>query len=230
MKEVTAGVYLLRGVPPAGFNVYLIRSGERWVLVDTATRHARRRILRQLPGELEAILITHAHVDHAGSMHAVAEATGAPVWAPETDADAIEGKADVPLPEQHRNHPANRIFAGWWRDHHRVAKRLTPGDLVAGFEVVDFPGHTPGQIGLWRGSDRTVLCADVMRSMSFYTGLPQLGEMPSHFTCDVPQARRSIQKLAALEPETVLFGHGRPMAKNTPARLAEFAAKVANSS
>ena len=72
MKEIATDLFLLRGFPPAGFNVYVIRSGERWLLVDTSTKYARRRILRQLPGELEAIFITHAHRDHAGSMHAVA--------------------------------------------------------------------------------------------------------------------------------------------------------------
>ena len=79
MKEIAPDVYLLRGFPPAAFNVYVIRSGEKWVLVDTATSNAKRRILRQLPGELEAIVITHAHRDHAGSMHAVATRTGTPV-------------------------------------------------------------------------------------------------------------------------------------------------------
>ena len=50
-------------------------------MIDTATRHARRRILRQVAGRgLAAIFITHAHRDHAGSMHAVAEYRGAPVW------------------------------------------------------------------------------------------------------------------------------------------------------
>src|SRR6266446_5990770 len=102
MNEIAPGVHLLHGFPPAAFNVYLIRSGERWVLVDTSTRYAHRRILRQLPGELEAIFITHAHRDHAGSMHAVATATGAPVWGSEEDADALEGKVPAPTSEEHR--------------------------------------------------------------------------------------------------------------------------------
>jgi hydroxyacylglutathione hydrolase len=226
MKEVADGVFLLSGFPPAAFNVYLLRSGEQTVVVDTSTRHARRRILRQLPGDPSAILITHAHRDHAGSMHAVATATGAPVWAGELDADALEGKVPEPGPEQHKNHPVNRMFAGWWRDRHPVSRRLTDGDEVAGFEVISFPGHTPGQIGLWRESDRTVLCADVMRSVNFYTGFPQLGEMPEIFTSDIPEARRSIRKLAALEAGTVCFGHGRPVTKDTAARINEFAAAL----
>jgi hydroxyacylglutathione hydrolase len=226
MREIAPDVFLLRGFPPAAFNVYAIRSGQEWVLVDTSTRHARRRIMRQLPGKLEAIFITHAHRDHAGSMHAVAEATGAPVWAGERDADALEGKAPEPAPEQYRDHPVNRIFRGWWRDRHPVARRLREGEQVAGFEVIDFAGHTPGMIGLWRESDRTVLCADTMRSVHPFTGIPGLGEMPKLFTSDIVESHRSIRKLAALNANVVCFGHGPPLRKNTDEKIDAFAASL----
>lgn len=109
MKEIAPDLYLLRGFPPVAFNVYVIRAGSGWILVDTSTRHSRRRILRQFPGKLDAILITHAHADHAGTMHAIATETGAPVWTGERDADAVEGKAPVPLPEQYKDHIVNRL-------------------------------------------------------------------------------------------------------------------------
>jgi glyoxylase-like metal-dependent hydrolase (beta-lactamase superfamily II) len=155
-------------------------------------------------------------------MHAVATKTGAPVWASEADADAIEGKAPEPIPAQHENHIVNRLARTWWEDRHPVSRRLRDGEAVAGFSVIEFPGHTPGQIGLWRESDRTVTCADAMRSMNLVTGLPQLGEMPKIFTVDVDEARRSIRKLAALEANTICFGHGRPLTKNTADRINEF--------
>jgi glyoxylase-like metal-dependent hydrolase (beta-lactamase superfamily II) len=224
LKEIAKDLFLLSGFPPAGFNVYVIRSGERWVLVDTSTKYSRRRILRQLPGDLEAIFITHAHRDHAGAMHAVATATGAPVWASEADAAAVEGTAPEPIPAEHEDHFVNRMARSWWTEHHSVTRRLHDGDEVAGFAVIAFPGHTPGQIGLWRESDRTVICADVMRSMNLVTGLPQLGEMPRIFTCDVDEARGSIRKLAALEANTVCFGHGRPLTKNAAEKINDFAA------
>jgi hydroxyacylglutathione hydrolase len=148
------------------------------------------------------------------------------VWASAADADAVEGKAPQPVPAEHKDNLVNRLFSGWWRDPHPVARRLADGETIAGFEVVGFPGHTPGQIGLWRESDRTILCADTMRSMNLYTGLPQLGEMPEIFTCDVQEARSSIRKLAALEARTVCFGHGRPITKDAAAKIKAFAASV----
>lgn len=228
MKQVADGAFQLRGVPPDAFNIFVVRSGERWILVDTGTRHAKRRILKQLPGlgkgGLEAIFITHAHQDHAGAMHAVALATGAPVWGPQGDADALEGKAEEPLPERYRNNFVNRVFAGGWKDRHPVDRRLNEGEAVGEFESVALPGHTPGQLGLWRESDRTLLCADAMRNMNFVTGLPQLGEPPKIFTCDVDEARRTIIKVASMEPRTVAFGHGRPLTRGAARKIGELAA------
>ena len=160
MKEIATDLYLLRGFPPAGFNIYLIRSGERWLLVDTSTKYCAGEFCASYQGELEAIFITHAHRDHAGAMHAVATKTGAPVWASEADAPAIEGtRTGADDPKKHEDHIVNRLARSWWTEHHPVSRRLRDGEQVAGFTVIEFPGHTPGQIGLWRESDRTVICA-----------------------------------------------------------------------
>ena len=210
MKELAPGLHLLSGFPPNAFNVYLLETDAGAVLIDTATRHARRRILRQVAGrELEAIFITHAHRDHAGAMDAVATATNAPVWSSAADAGALAGEAPEPIPDP--DSLMNRLFGGWWKDHHPVTRRLQEGEVVGSFEVVAFPGHTPGMVGLWRESDRAVVCADTMRTVNIYTGLPQVGEMPAAFTCDVSESRRSIRKLAALEARLVCPGHGRPL-------------------
>ncbi|MGH2979100.1 MAG: MBL fold metallo-hydrolase [Solirubrobacterales bacterium] len=210
MKELAPGLHRLSGFPPDAFNVYLLETDDGVVVIDTATRHARRRILRQLAGlRLEGIFITHAHRDHAGAMHAVAAETGAPVWSSAEDAGALEGRETEPIPNP--DSLVNRMFGGWWKDRHPVARRLGEGEGIGSFEVIAFPGHTPGMIGLWRESDRTVVCADTMRTVNVFTGLPQIGEMPALFTCDVSESRRSIRKLAALEARTVCPGHGRSL-------------------
>ena len=110
MKELVPDLFMLSGFPPAAFNVYAIRSDGGWILVDTATRYARRRILRQAEGEVEAILVTHAHRDHAGSMKAIAKASGAPVWAGAEDADALEGKIPPPAPPEAEESRVNGLL------------------------------------------------------------------------------------------------------------------------
>ena len=68
MREVAAGVWKLSGMPPNAINVFLVGD----VLVDAATRHARRRILRQLDGRtVSTHVLTHAHPDHQGATHKV---------------------------------------------------------------------------------------------------------------------------------------------------------------
>ncbi len=85
-----------------------------------------------------------------------------------------------------------------------VTRELREGDEVGpGFHVLEAPGHTPGQIVLWRPSDRLLIAGDVL------TNVFGLHEPPGMLNIDPDQNRSSVRKLAALEPATVAFGHGR---------------------
>ena len=106
-------------------------------------------------------LVTHAHPDHFGSSHAVCEALGLPLWTGAGDADALE--TATPVPAQGRV-PA-LLAKMKMPPGHPVARRLREGDEVAGFVVLDVPGHSPGHIALWRESDRTLVCGDVFFNM-----------------------------------------------------------------
>jgi len=154
MRTLTAGVHQLKGTPANAINVYLVGD----VLVDAGTPGARRRILRQLAGrELRGHLVTHAHPDHFGSSHAVCDALGLELWTGAGDADAVETARPVPA--------QGRVPAAMARmkmaPGHPVARRLRERDEVAGFVVLDTPGHSPGHISLWREADRTLVCGDV---------------------------------------------------------------------
>lgn len=215
MRQLAPGVHQLRGLPPNVMNVYLVDD----VLVDAATRHARRRIVRQLEGRPPtAHLVTHAHPDHQGASSAVCTHYGIPLWGGEHDADALESGR---LSERQPRHPMNRLsertFAG---PGHPVARRLREGDEVASFTVLDTPGHSAGHIALWRERDRTLIVGDVFFGLHPMTGVPGLHEPPDFFTPDPVRNRESARRLAALEPELVLFGHGPPL--RDPLRLATF--------
>jgi len=111
-----------------------------------------------------------------------------------------------------------RVFPG---PGHPVARRLHEGDLVAGFQVLDVPGHSAGHMAFWRESDRVLICGDVFTNIDTLTGIPGLHEPKPFFTPDPARNRESMRRLAALEPALVCFGHGRPL--RNPSKLRAFA-------
>ena len=218
MKELAAGLWQLRGFPPHGINVYLMGD----VLVDAATRRAGRRILGQLKGRpVTAHALTHAHPDHQGASHEVCTALGIPFWVGERDADAAEDPRLIKERQPHTrlNGVINRFWTG---PGHPVDRRLREGDTVAGFTVLDVPGHSAGHVAYWRESDRVLVLGDVLNNMNVLTGLRGLYEPKRAFTPDPARNRESIRRVAALGPELACFGHGPPL--RDPAALAEFAA------
>jgi glyoxylase-like metal-dependent hydrolase (beta-lactamase superfamily II) len=221
VRQLADDLWLLRGQPPYFINVYVIGD----VLVDAATRRAGRRILRQLEGRtITAHALTHAHPDHQGASKEVCEALGIPLWCGEADADAMEQGT---IPDTHPDHPINRLIDRFWLGPpYPVARRLREGDVVAGFEVLHVPGHSPGHVAFWRESDRALIAGDVLTNMDTITALPGLHEPRWFFTPDPAKNRGSARRIAALEPELVCFGHGRPL--RDPEKLKRFVAGLAD--
>ena len=218
MKELAPGLWQLRGFPPQGINVYLMGD----VLVDAATKRAGNRILKQLRGrEVTAHALTHAHPDHQGASHEVSTALGIPFWVGDNDADAAEDPRLIAerQPKTRLNGVINRFWTG---PGHPVDRRLREGDTVAGFTVLDVPGHSAGHVAYWRESDRVLVLGDVLNNMDVFTGRRGLREPKWFFTPDPERNRESIRRVAALGPELVVFGHGPPL--RDPSALAEFAA------
>jgi hydroxyacylglutathione hydrolase len=220
VKELAKGVWQLSGFPPNSINVYLVED----VIVDAATRHAGRRILRQVSGrEIKAHALTHAHGDHQGASREICEKLGIPFWVGENDADAAERPELIRerQPDALINKVFWRVMAGPGR---RVDRTLKEGDEVAGFQVLDVPGHSAGHVAYWRESDRVLILGDVMNSANVFTGIPGLRLPPSFFTPDPERNRESAKRLGALEPSLVLFGHGPPE-RNTR-KFVEFCEKL----
>ena len=97
---------------------------------------------------------------------------------------------------------------------------MQEGDEVAGFTVVDLPGHAPGQIGLWREVDRVALVSDCFYTLDPQTGRKGHPRVPhAAFNHDTEQARASIRKLAAMEPFAAWPGHADPLKGDVRAQL-----------
>lgn len=204
MRDVAEDLWQLSGFPPNLINVYLLGD----VLVDAATRYSGRRIIRQLRGRrVAAHALTHAHPDHQGASHEVCETLGIPLWCGEADADAAEDPRLVR--ERQPDHPVARLYdRAFTGPGHPVARRLREGDEVAGFRVIDAPGHSAGHVVFWRESDRVLVIGDVILNVNVLTGAPGLREPTWFLTPDPERNRESARRLAELEPAVICFGHG----------------------
>jgi hydroxyacylglutathione hydrolase len=204
LRYLAPGVWRLKEVPAPTINVYLAED----VLVDAGRTWDRRRIFAELEGrEISLLALTHVHPDHQGCAKAVCEARGVPLACHEDDVGAMEGKR--PIQEAAPEHLVNRLFEAIWQGPpYEVERVLRAGDEVAGFRVVHAPGHSRGEVIFFRESDRVAICGDVIRNMSYATGLPGIKEPPDIFTYDPEENRRSIRKLAELNPSLILPGHG----------------------
>jgi hydroxyacylglutathione hydrolase len=202
LKYLAPEVWRLREVPRPLINVYL--AGD--VLIDAGRRWDRGRIFKELEGrEISMVALTHVHPDHQGCAKAVCEARGVPLACHADDVDAMEGRRPVAA----TSNPGAKFFARMWEGPpHGVDRVLHEGDEVAGFRVVHAPGHAPGEVIFFRESDRVAICGDVIRNLTYVTTRTKLLEPPEELTPDPAENRRSIRKLAELNPSLILPGHG----------------------
>jgi glyoxylase-like metal-dependent hydrolase (beta-lactamase superfamily II) len=202
MQRLAPGVWRLKEFPRPTINVYLAED----VLIDAGRRWDRKRIFAELEGvEISAVALTHVHPDHQGCAKDVCDARGVPLACHADDVDAMEGRRKVRGTDGRLSRLYDRIWSG---PPHKVDRVLQEGDEIAGFRVVHAPGHAPGEVIFFRDSDRVAICGDVVRNMSYLTTLPGIRQPPDNLTPDPVENRRSIRKLAALEPSLILAGHG----------------------
>jgi glyoxylase-like metal-dependent hydrolase (beta-lactamase superfamily II) len=220
LDRVADGVWLLRGDFRGAMNIYFIEDGDGVVQFDAGTRSMRKKAAeaaRELGG-LKRIVLGHAHAAHRGT----APYLGAPVFChPDEVTDAEGDKAVTPyfnlslLPVAPVRWIYPLLLRRWDGGAVKVNGTVTEGDEVAGFKVLHFPGHAPGLIGLWRESDRVALVSDVV----YLVDSARLKPLP-HGEASVPhpafawnhqEAKRSLRRLAELEPLVVGTGHEEPL-------------------
>ncbi len=200
MRELADGVWQLGGFPPNAVNIYVLGD----VLIDAGLGIDRGRILRQVSDRsISGHALTHAHFDHFGASHAVCETLGIPLWCGAADVEAVERGKMVG--------PGGMLLPAPGAGAHPVARALAEGDEVAGFTVLDTPGHSPGHVSYWRESDRVLVCGDVMWGQNPFLLRGGLREPYTHLSPDPRANRDSARRLAALAPALVCFGHGAPL-------------------
>jgi glyoxylase-like metal-dependent hydrolase (beta-lactamase superfamily II)/predicted ester cyclase len=215
--NVADGVWLVQGgFPLRNMNVYLIEDGDGVLSFDAGIRAMTRQIgpVAAGFGGLTRIVLGHGHPDHRGA----APGLGVPTFCHPDEVSDAEGDGG----EHYMNYSRlerwlarmtmPRLIKSWDGGPVKIEGTVSEGDDVAGFQVVHFPGHAPGMIGLWRESDRLALVSDTIYTLDPQTGIKGGPRIPHPaFNQDTDQARASVRKLAALDPNAVWPGHADPL-------------------
>jgi len=205
--------------------VYLLTEGDGLTLIDASIPPSGKKILAQLRdaghelATVKRILITHAHPDHVGSVAELINVTSAQLIVPEGERAVVDGEIPVPRASGFFKPPKTS-----YKDM-KADETLADGDVLAdvfaGLQAVSTPGHAPGHMAYWQPERRILFCGDVIFN------IPRKARLPYRFlTVDMAENIRSIAKLAALEPEVICFGHGKPVTQNAAQYLNDFAKKV----
>lgn len=230
MRQIMANVVGFSGLKMG--RVYAIVDPDGITLIDAGLPLSPQKIARQLAvhgyqiTDVKRILITHAHADHIGGLPALRRMSGARVFASALETPMVEGR-EIPVYPPRASIP---LSARWMaRDAELlpgtpVDVRLNDGDIIpdvlGGLQVLLTPGHTPGHLVFWHPQRRLLFCGDVVLNL-WGRQLPFAA-----FTPDMAANIDSVQRIAALEPDVICFGHGNPLVKNAAVSLRRFAAAV----
>lgn len=200
-----------------------------WVLIDAGPMHSATAIMgaaKERFGDVppRAIVMTHGHFDHFGSLEALLEKWNVPVWVHALEAPYFNGSASYPPPDPGVGGGMMTLLSPLYpRGPVDVSSNLQilPSDgtvpPLPGWKWIHTPGHTPGHVSFWRESDKTLIVGDAFITTaqeSAYAVAAQKLEMhgpPMYFTQDFDAAKHSVDILTNLEPEIAVVGHGRAM-------------------
>lgn len=221
LDRMAEGVYRLQGDIKKGMNIYFIEGPDGEIVqFDAGTKPMRklnRRVIEEMGG-IDRVVLGHAHADHRGT----APFLDVPVYChPDEVPFALSAKSicdymDLSLVEVTPVRMLYPVLLRYWDGGPvEIAGTVSEGEKVAGFEVVHFPGHAPGLIGLWRESDGVAIVSDTI----YVVDSARLKELPEGeasvphpaFAWDHQMAKESVRKLAALKPKVVMSGHGEPL-------------------
>ncbi len=226
---VAPGVW---GRKDAFVNYYMIRDeiSGNWALVDAGLKWSARPI-KKMANEIfgagnrpAAIILTHGHFDHIGALLTLAKEWDVPVYAHLLELPYLTGKSSYPPPDPSVGggmmSAMSFLYPKTPVDASEYIHKLPEDNSIPGFpewQYIHTPGHTPGHISLFREKDKVLIAGDAFvttkaeSAIYALTHLNQLSGPPKYFTSNWASAKLSVIKLAALSPEIIATGHGKPM-------------------
>jgi len=224
IMEIVPGIHQVDGVNANCF--IIVRDG--LTLIDTGMPRNSAKIvtyiqdvLKRKPSEIKTIVLTHFHVDHVGNAYDLKKFSGAKVAIHEADADYVACRKTQPVPRGGMGMITGIIFKvllGLFFRPKPVEPdiKLRDRDTVAGLTTIHAPGHTPGSICLFDPASKILFVGDLLK----FNGI-NIGMGPLAF--DTGEVQQSINKIAAIDFDIMLSGHGVPLRPDASVQVREFA-------
>jgi glyoxylase-like metal-dependent hydrolase (beta-lactamase superfamily II) len=219
MKTTASSNNLFQVTHFGAINCYLVREDDGFTLIDTADSGQAQPIMQEaqkLGLPIVRIVLTHAHVDHVGSLDALhAALPQAQVAISERDARFLSGDMSLDPSE-----PQAPLRGGYPVCQTKPTTLLHDGDRIGSLEVIATPGHTPGHVAFLDTRDRSVIVGDAFQTLG---GVAVAGTfkllfpLPALATWHKGLSLESARKLLALQPSTLAVGHGRVLNNPLPA-------------
>jgi glyoxylase-like metal-dependent hydrolase (beta-lactamase superfamily II) len=225
MFSVASGVWRIKDI---FVNMYIVSTDNGWVLVDAGLKTSYGMIkklstvLFGADSRPDAIVLTHAHFDHVGSIKALAEEWNVSVIAHPLEIPYLTGQSKYP-PADPTVGGGIMVYMSWTfpRGSSNIGSRAVPlaGDgtisSMPGWRWIHTPGHTPGHVSYYREEDGCLIVGDAFvttdQRKATYVAR-QRREMhgpPPYFTTDWKASAASVKELSMLKPKILATGHGK---------------------
>jgi len=220
--------YSIVKIPVLPFNMvnaYLICCKQGCILLDTGTPGTERKIIPVLkkvgfdPSHIKLIVVTHAHMDHAGAAAAMRRHSNAPIAAHQHELRYLRGQDDI---SYRPTGVAGKIFQ-YTPLPNKAYERFTPDILIGenekfsleafGFNatLMHTPGHTAGSISL-EVDGGNAFVGDLLASGILIGGIMRLQRpIPPPFEDDPRAVAISLHHLIGNGNQTFFLGHGGPL-------------------
>jgi glyoxylase-like metal-dependent hydrolase (beta-lactamase superfamily II) len=222
--EITEGIHRVDEASSniAHSNVYLTINGNELTVIDTGTSGNAKKIIAYIqkighqPSEVTTIILTHYHMDHAGSVKDLKDLTNAKVAAGVEEAGFVNGTKPYPKPKNLLMRAVSSVIK---TAPVEVDIVLKDGDKIGNLQVIELPGHTPGSIALFDAQRKALFVGDTLR----WDG-SKVTEAPRQYTWDADKEKASIQKIVQLDFDVMMPGHGEVLKADASSKVKAFVA------
>ena len=219
--------------------VHLIVTDEGMTLIDAGLSGQYADLTRELAAigrplsDIRGIVLTHGDTDHTGFAERLRRELGIPVYVGAGDAARAMGEKP-PSPtskDRRRLAPMLRFFAfalskgGIRMPAITKVEPVGDGDVLAlpgAPVIIGMPGHSPGSVAIHVPTVRAVFVGDELTTRNVLTGV--VGPQPAPFTDDQAESSTSLGKLAALDVDWIIPGHGAPWTGGSAALVSAYRA------